>query len=389
MSDTTPRKSKRAIIILGVALLALVLLSHFAVSPNQAPTLQELSQTVVTCGDVELDNTQLGYYFWSEYSYYLMSCGTQIPATLDVSKPLHQQQYDDSTTWQDYILGKTMTTIQDTLSMVCAAQAVDFSLPAEQASALQTTLEEIQAKPLTLDMVKADGTADVTAYLQKSYGEGATMDSLTVYLQHAYLASAYADHLYNTPTFSDQEVDDYYDANGGSYVDKGVLKTDEKLTTIRMVLMAPTAVGSDEAWQTAENAAKNLQTAWLSEGGNEDDFSAMAAAHSDHVSSKSSGGLLTDITSQDLDPALAEWVFDQSRVHGDNTLVQTEDGWVIAYYVSQSDQALWQQTAEADLRQDTFISAYNQIIADYPAQIDYAKVALVQLENYVSEADKS
>lgn len=346
-----------------------------------------VSQGPVTCGQITLDNTQLGYYFWTEYSYYLMSLGNQIPATLDVTKPLSEQMYDSSSTWQDYMLNKTMVTIQETLAMVNGALEAGFELPVTRQAELDRDLTTIAETPLELGMLKADGTADVDAYLQQSYGEGANLESLSQFLYHSYLAAAYADYLYNLPEFSDGEIEAYYTENSLEYWENGVYQLEDKLATIRIILQSPTNLTDTVAWENAQKAAESLYLSWQAEAGNQDDFSAMAAAHSTD-STRAQGGLMTDISPQNLTGDLATWVFEPERQPGDSAVVKSETGWVIVYYVSQSDLTLWEKTAQEDLRQDTFAEEFVRLQEAYPATVDMAQVSIVELENYVQGTPK-
>ncbi len=378
---------KRTIIItwvVGALILAGIAFGVIAHRTEDAPPqTASLEETVVTCGAVTLNNTQLGYYFWSEYSYYLMSMKNQIPATLDVSKSLSSQMYDADTTWQDYILGKTMTTVEETLAMVNAAQEDGFELPANRQAELDGNLASIGEAPLDLGLVNEDGTADIQTHLEQSYGAGASMETLSEYLYHSYLAAAYADHLYSDAVFTAEEVEAYYDQNVLEFSEGGVYKIDEKLATIRIVLQSPTNLTDTTAWENAEKSAQTLYTTWLAEGGNEGDFSAMAAAHSNDTTTRSQGGLMEEISAYNVTGELATWVFEENRQSGDSAVVKAETGWVIAYYVEESDLTLWQKTAESTLRQACFEDSFDAVLKQYPTTVAEAHIALVELENYV------
>lgn len=391
MSHVFPNVPKKTIITLWVLGLILLLAIVASLSsheteeavPAAVTTTTTLEKPVVTCGQVTLDNTQLGYYFWSEFTYYLMSLGDQIPATLDVSKPLDQQMYNTQSTWEDYILSKTMTTVSETLAMVNGAMAADYQLPAAKQAELDSNLATFAETPLELGILKEDGTADVDAYIQQSYGDGATLETLSQYLYHSYLADSYAEYLYNQPTFDQQAIEAYFDENGGTYWDNGVYKTDEKLATVRVVLQSPTNLTDTVAWDNAEKAAQTLYATWLSEGGSQDDFAAMAAAHSSDSATRAQGGLMEEISQNSLTGDLAIWTFEPDRQSGDTAVVKSETGWAIVYYVEEANLTQWQKTAESDLRNETFQTAFNQILLDYPTDFDETRIDMVTLEHYV------
>ncbi len=393
MHHEFPKKTILTVWILGVALLGCIALGitlHvFEEEESSATIAVDAEKQVVVCGDVTLTNTQLGYYFWSEYSYYLMSLGNQIPATLDMSKPLDSQMYDGQSTWQDYILGKTMTTVEETLAMVNGAMEAGFELPTARQVELDSNLADFAEKPLELGILKEDGTADVDGYIQQSYGGNATLESLTEYLYHSYLADAYSTYLYDLPEFTAEEIEDYFDSNGGAYYDKGVYKTDEKLVTIRVVYQSPTNLTDTVAWENAEKSVETLYAAWLAEEGNQDDFAALAAAHSTDATTRFQGGLMEEISPSNVTGEVATWVFEEERVPGDTAVLKSETGWAIVYFVEETDTTLWQKTAEVDLRLDTFYAAFDQMLMDYPTTVHENDIVIVELENYVQAVPNS
>lgn len=365
-----------AVVLALAGLLAVVLWQS---SKDKPPTEEEMNQVVVTCGAFTLTNTELNYYYWSEYFYLLGTGGDALSGTLDTSVPLDQQMYDETRTWQDYVLDRTLDTVEATMSMAFAAEEAGFEMPDDYAQTLQRVLDGFAEKAETAGYLDASGEGDTLAYLAASYGPGVTMDSFERYLRYSHLAAAYSDELYGSPVFTEEEISDYYDLYGGEYTDEGVTKDSEKLRTLRVVLVAPSA-DNDAAWAEAKTSAETLYATWQAESGTEDDFSAMAAAHSADVHTSGQGGLLSEVRREDLTGELADWAFDQARESGDTAVVRSDEGWVVAYFVEESDQAYWQQVAEADLRQQTYKDAERAIRDRYDFQenLDAVHIATPQ-----------
>ena len=372
-----PRWMRLCILIGAAVLIAAAVLLAVGLHSGPAPTTEEqMAETVLTCGDFSMTNTELGYYFWNEYFYLVGSYGEYLPDSLDTSKPLEQQMYDEDRTWQDYVLEQTVETVEATMSMVFAARDAGFTMPEDYQAAMESTLESLSQRAGSAGYTDENGDADLLSYLSASYGPAVTLESFEAYLENSHLAAAYSDALYDAPVFTDGEISAYYDLHAGDYAEDGVTKDDEKLRNLRIVLIAPQA-DDEESWAEAKASAETLYATWQAESGTEDDFSAMAAAHSSDASTSAAGGLMRDVRRSDLSGSLAQWAFDGSRAAGDTAVVQSNAGWVIAYYVGQSDRAWWQAAAEEDLRREAYQNEERAIRDCYSFELDLDHVHIL------------
>ena len=171
------------------------------------------SDPVLTCGDYALDNTALAYYYWSEYFYFSEAYGDYLEGTVDFSKPLKDQPYDDAMSWEDYLLDETLNTVRDTMVMVFEAEANGFSMPAEYDGTYQQVLLNFSVA------AQEGGYRDLEDYLQASYGKKADESGFRDYLYDSHLAAAYADHLLESCLPTDREVRDYFTQRQAEYVE--------------------------------------------------------------------------------------------------------------------------------------------------------------------------
>lgn len=374
-----PKSGKQRGVFFG-ALAALLVLVGIILWQSLRPNAQEqrAARPVVSCEamDFTLTNTELGYYYWSEFFYFLESSGQFLPASLDPSQPLEEQMYDEQTTWQRYILDRTLETVRNTKVMVFEAQKAGFVLDEHYETSLRDVLDSFSQNAVQQGFTQEDGTADIQAYLADSFGEGATLDSFTAYLRDSYLAAAYADELFYGPTFTDQELSDYYDRFADDYAQEGLLKDGQTLRTLRTVLLKPADLADETAWQTAKESAENLYATWRSQSGTEEDFAAMAQSHSADSQTAAQGGLQELVRKQSLTGELSDWAFDPARKAGDCAVVRTDEGWVIAYYISASQQTAWQRQAEEDLRAETYQNTLRTIAGQYEFRVDYEAVRM-------------
>lgn len=184
---------------------------------------------VLTCGARTLTNTELGYYYWSEFFYFSEAYGEYLDGTVEFSVPLEQQAYDNSSSWQDYLLDEALSTVRDTLAMTQEAEAEGFTLPGEYDGTYQQVLVNFAA-------AATEGGYDSTeAYLQASYGRGATEESFRAYLYDVHLAAAYADRLLEQCAPTDAECRDYFADHQAEYETYYDAVADDETTWLEQV----------------------------------------------------------------------------------------------------------------------------------------------------------
>jgi hypothetical protein len=362
-------------VLAAVVLVALIGAIIWKTTDEDAALENAMAKTVVTCGDdFQLSNTELNYYFWSEYFYLLSQAGEELPESLDPTVPLDEQMYDQDQTWQDVLLEQALTTVQHTMSLVFEAEDAGFTMSDQDKGSLGQVLSNFEHYALAAGFTDENGEADLEAYLADSYGPGASLDSFLAYLENSYLATAYSDQLRSSLTFTDQEISDYYDLYAEDYAASGVEKDDTSLRSIRLILIQPTA--EDEAsWEEARASVQTLLDTWQAESGSEEDFAEMAKTRSAH-SSAADGGLVADLAPADLSEELAAWVFDGERQPGDTEILKMDAGWAALYYVGPSERTVWQKTAEEDLRWETYQNNLMEILSKYTFEVNREAVVI-------------
>ncbi|MBP3634389.1 MAG: hypothetical protein J6J43_07435 [Oscillospiraceae bacterium] len=182
-------------------------------------------RVVMEYGDEKISATEFSYYYWSEFFYFREVYEEYTKETVDLSKPLDGQMYDDNTTWQEHMVEQTITMIEETKALAMAAKEADFVLPEEYEDAYDDVIVNFT------DAAMAQEYKNVDAYLQASYGKGADKESFEAYLYDTHLASAYADELYAQADPTDEEVQAYYDAHMADYDENGMEQARQDLHT--------------------------------------------------------------------------------------------------------------------------------------------------------------
>ena len=127
-----------------------------------------MNKVILTSDNYSLTNTEFSYYYWSEYFYFINTYGSYLSGTLDTTKPLDEQIYDGETTWQDYMVDQALNTVANTMALVQAAESEGFALDEEFTASMQSVLENFETYAVSGGFTKADGQADLGAYLQDS-----------------------------------------------------------------------------------------------------------------------------------------------------------------------------------------------------------------------------
>ena len=198
---------KRGLVI-GIVVMLLVLVGAGIVLGSMGS-----GAAVLTCGDFELDNTGFAYYYWSEFFYFSEAYGEYLDGVVDFSQPLDGQAYDETRSWEDYLVEEAVTTVRDTMAMVFQAEAEGFSMPADYDGTYQQVLLDFSVA------AQEGGYGSLDGYLKASYGKGASEESFADYLYNAHLAAAYADHLLEQAMPTDEEARAYFSQRQGEYLE--------------------------------------------------------------------------------------------------------------------------------------------------------------------------
>lgn len=204
----------------------------------------------------EISNEQLCYYYWGEYYYYVQTNGF----SFDAATPLDEQSYSDTKTWQDFFLDNACTSLLQIESLKSEAEQAGFTMSEEYQEEYDSTVASMADYALQSGFTDKDGNGDILAYVQDSYGPAATVESFEQYLYDSYYVTAYSDELYLDLSFTDEEIESYYDENSDMFTAYGIEKSELPNVNVRHILIQPETDDegniSDEAWDTAKSEAE-------------------------------------------------------------------------------------------------------------------------------------
>lgn len=318
----------------------------------------------------DITNAELSYYYWGEFYYYVQSSGMPF----DADTPLDEQSYSDSQSWQDYFVENACASLVQIESLKTRAEAEGFTMPEDYQAEYESTVSSMENYAVQTGFTKEDGTGDVLAYVQDSYGSAATVEAFQQYLYDSYYVTAYSDTIYEGLTFTDQEIEDYFDQNSEMFAAYGLEKSDTPNVNVRHILISPeqdeddeSGEISDEAWEKAKQEAEDLLKEWKSGEATEESFGALAEEHSTDGGSSANGGLYEDVYPGQMVTEFNDWCFDDKRAPGDTGIVKTSYGYHIMYFVSETDNYYWKDMAKNELHYARYQETLTGITEQYTA----------------------
>lgn len=214
-----PEKQKKKTTVLVVTAVVLALLCGLLLGlllPRLKTVRLFRGSDTVRCAErnFTVSQTTFAYHYWTEYYYFSDVYGEYLGTMFDRDKPLSEQQYSDTQTWQDYMIERTVTTIREMSSMVFAAEDAGYTMSEDTQKALADVEQGFR------DAAQQQGFSSLDAYLVESYGSGAEEASFFAYLSDAHLAADYAEYLKNRISPDEQTVSAYYEAHKDAYADE-------------------------------------------------------------------------------------------------------------------------------------------------------------------------
>lgn len=333
---------------------------------------------VATMEGRELTNGQLQVYYWMEVQNFLSNYGSYaMYFGMDYTQPLDTQMStaDEALTWQQYFLQLGLNNWQQVQSMLHMAEKTGMEASAED----QAYLDGLEAY---VESIASSNGVTVDELMRSNFGPGAGMEEYR-YFQETYLKGLpyyEAESAKLVPAQEDLEA--FFAEHEQEYANSGVTK-DSKFVDVRHILIQieggttdenGVTTYSDEEWKTCEEEAQAILDTWLAGDKTEDSFAALASEKTEDPGSMATGGLYEQVYPGQMVQPFNDWCFDEARQYGDYGLVKTDYGYHVMFFVSSEPQ--WTYYAESDWLGEQTNKLLEEIVAAYPMEVDYEKIAL-------------
>ena len=360
-------------------------IEHSYTVANDAFTEEDAAAVVATCGDAELTNSRLSYYYWQQYYNFMSMYGSYASMMgLDTTKPLSEQMYDDTHTWEDFFLQSAVRTFWQTEAINAAAKEAGYVLDSETEEYL-TSLTDAMTQE-----AESGEYASVDEYIQAAYGPHSTMDSYTAFAREMMTASGYLSTVYGSIELTDDEICAYFDENAANYAAQNIAKDDPNMVNVRHILITPQAdenaetdengqpVLTEQNWTNAQMKADEIYKMWQEGDATEETFAALATEYTEDPGSMSTGGLYEEIYPGQMMQEFNDWCFDTARQVGDTAVVKTSYGYHIMYFSGVCDHPYWYKIAQQDCLATRQQQALADIVNATTVEVDYSKAKLTE-----------
>ena len=373
------RKAKKEKTIIKTGCILAVVICVCIAAWKFYDNYQEKHGPYITVGSHEIQKAEFDYYYYSSLNSFASTYGSYLSYFgLDTSKPLDQQQYSDTMTWDDYFQQQAVNQLKNVYALTDEANEKGFEYDAS--SDYDDMVTSIQSYAQQQG-VSAD------EYCKSVFGSDATLEGIKPYVEMSGLASAYYNDIEDNIEVTDDEINTYYDENKDNYdsVDYRVCKIEADMPeeeTEAQTEAAAESTSETTAESASETAVTESQTETESETMSAEESEAAAKAEEEakasamaeakakademlskikdeasfekvydkYASDTSVDSLNTDKKKSSISPTdVANWLFEADRQAGDTTVI--EDTSNNAYYVVYFKDRYLDHTKTVDVRQ--------------------------------------
>lgn len=192
-------------IIIAVAVAALLIWHTFFYGTENG--------TAATVGDQEFSTVEVTYYYNTVANNYINQAQQYkaygIDMGYDTDKSPAEQTYneEEGTTYADYFLDQALTQLQRTAILCEEASKEGYTLSADGEKAVQDNMTALYTYSVQ------SGAGSEEAYLRAIYGNKMSKSLFKDLLTQAILADEYATHKSETFTYTDEQLNKYYNEN--------------------------------------------------------------------------------------------------------------------------------------------------------------------------------
>ncbi len=363
------RQKENAMLKLGSAAVAVAIVG--VVGYNVYSNYQLKHGTYINVGDHDITKAEVDYYYNDTVNSFLNSYGSYASYFgLDTSKDFATQQYTDTLTWEDYFMQTAVDSLKQNYGLLDDASTNGFEYD---------VTEDYNTYVAAIEETASTNGYDLDAYYKSAFGEFATAETLKNVIENRLMASAYYSELGKTLAPEDSEIDSYYSANKQNFD-----RVDYRMDTVVADVPEDTTTEAVTTSTSVENeTAESETTAEEAQALEEQKSAAMETAKKEadvKLETIQETGTLTEGGTYGASTAsIQSWLFDESRVAGDKTVI--EDTTANTYYVLAFEKRYRDETLTVDARDILVASGEGQTLyeqwqsQDEKTEDSFAKLA--------------
>ena len=284
------------------AIVGALLVVFFAFIFIYNSTFPSRHTTAVTINGQDYSVAQMNYHYSSAYNSFYNNYYSYISYGMffDPSQSLGDQMYTEDTSWRQYFLDSAVQDMTQIQILCDAAEAEGFTLPEDMQAQYDESIQQLETSWSGL------GYASLEQFLNMNYGTGVTMDMVKEESYRSFLASAYAQHVFDSYEYSQDDLTAYYAEHADEY---------------DVISYAYYSAAADDAADAQAVAA-------AVDGTSLEEFEAYMSANYEDAAPSTLNSAGSNITS-----VYSDWLLDAARVPGDATAVEDGDSTVVVMYL--------------------------------------------------------
>ena len=291
------RQTRTKFILVGILVVVIIALVVFVNS-----RLFYNSVTALKVGDTSYSVARMNYEYQKAYMS-IASTYSQY-GLIDTSTSLKEQtcMFDaDGGTWDDYLKDYAETNMTQFTALYDAAVDAGYALTDEESEEIDSSIESYRTYGKSL------GYPNLNKFLSAYFGTGNSEKTVRSNMAQELIVSRYQQDLYDSYTYTDDELDAYYTENADSYDRVNVL-----YTLISATANEDEGIDEDAAMEAAENTAEEILA---NAGSTEEEFSEAVLSATESEANSTSYTVSTFL----------------SRYEGDVTKEDIADGYVFTH----------------------------------------------------------
>ncbi len=301
---------KKIIAVLMAMVLMLSVFAGCSTEPSSDPGT-EAGEIALKIGNTEFTVKDVNFMyittFNNMYSELYYTYGESVASLVDMTKPLEEQMFDDTYTWDEYILEASVETLLSYTGVYEAAIAEGYELPEDYAADLASLKENYESTAESAGMT-------LDEYLSLMYGDSMDFDTIYKMTEFQYIVGSYAQHYQDSVEVSDEDINAYYEEN----------KNNLDTVDFRYFI---TYYSDEEGALTQEEAEAQAELFAAAESAEE--FNSLAAEYAEEEMKQyyeeKDGTLFPGATPEAIGiEGLVNWLFDESRTAGETFVYHEE-----------------------------------------------------------------
>ncbi len=290
----------------------------------------ERNTAAASVGNVKISVPEYAYFYKNIYNTYSQQFSMY---GVDTSKPLTEQMYSETESWDEFLKNETLKQAQNTIALAEGAKKAGIQLTKEE-------WDEVNSKLKDLDLSAKDQNSSTDSLLQSMYGRFASRGLIRSIYERDTLAAKYYNQEQEriNSSVTAEEIESAYSADKSKYdaVDYRYFffnGTPEATKDAEGKDVEPTDIEK----VAAKTAAKSAADALLAKVTNEASF---ASAVKDSLPEEKKADFKDESTLAEkaglssLETELGTWLFDDARKAGDKAVIETSSGCYVALFNS-------------------------------------------------------